>query len=219
MHFEILVEGQSERTALEPLLTKMLGAYGSSHTWRIHKHRGIGDLPLDPTLPPDPRNPTLLHNLPSKLRAYGKSLGDNEVVIVLVDLDDKPDCRAFKQQLVDLLNQCHPLPRCKFRIAIEELEAWYFGDQNALLTAYPHANRHILATYVQDSQCGTWEKLADTIYPGGLAALKSKGAIQCLEQKRFWARDICPHMRIDINTSPSFNSFRDAITDYALAAG
>lgn len=215
MHFEILVEGQSERTALEPLLTKMLGTYRNPHTWRIHKHRGIGELPTDPASRPDPRNPTLLHNLPSKLRAYGKSLGNSEAVIVLVDLDNRPDCHAFKQELNDLMALCHPMPRCKFRIAIEELEAWYFGDHAALTEAYPHADVTVVAAYVQDSQCGTWEMLADAIYPGGHAALKAKGSIQCLEQKRLWAKDMCPRMDIENNRSPSFISFRDAILGYA----
>lgn len=215
MHFEILVEGQSERTALEPLLTKILGNYGKPHTWRIHKHRGVGDFPPDPSSRPDPRNPTLLHNLPSKLRAYGKSLGENEVVIVLVDLDNRPDGLAFKRKLTDLLELCNPAPCCKFRIAIEELEAWYFGDQQAITAAYPHADPTILASYVQDSQCGTWEKLADAIYPGGHLALKTKGSIQCLEQKRLWARDICPRMDVNANQSNSFKCFRDAIRFYS----
>lgn len=218
MHFEILVEGQSERTALEPLLTKILGSYGNPHTWRIHKHRGIGELPANFASRPDPKNPTLLHNLPSKLRAYGKSLGDDGAVIVLVDMDDRPDCQAFKQELTDLLALCHPAPRCKFRIAIEELEAWYLGDRLALTAAYPLADAVVLDTYIQDSQCGTWEKLADAIYPGGHVALKAKGSIQCLEQKRLWARDICARMDVDTNQSPSFRCFRDAIRGYAQAA-
>ncbi len=218
MHFEVLVEGQSERTALEPLLSSILGGYGNPHTWRIHKHRGVGELPADPASRPDPKNPTLLHNLPSKLRAYGKSLGDDEAVIVLVDLDDRPDCLAFKQEMKALLALCYPVPQCKIRIAIEELEAWYFGDRPALTAAYPQADETVLAAYVQDSQCNTWETLADAIYPGGRLALKTKGSIQCLEQKRLWARDICPHMDVDANQSPSFTSFRDAIRVLAQGA-
>jgi hypothetical protein len=212
MHFEILVEGQSERTALEPLLTKILGAYKNPHTWRIHKHRGIGRLPIEPAARPNPKDPTLLHNLPSRLRAYGNSLQDDQVVIVLVDLDDRVDCKAFKQQMASLLELCASPPKCKFRIAIEELEAWYFGDRAALKTAYPNAEDHILDAYIQDAQCGTWEKLADAIYPGGSHALKKLG-VQHLEQKRLWARDIAPLMDINNNQSPSFRCFRDALRD------
>ena len=91
MHFEILVEGQSERTALEPLMVKILGLYGQPHTWRIHKHRGIGKIPTNPLDRPNSKDPTLLHNLPAKLRAYGKSLTRDEAVIVLVELLHDPN--------------------------------------------------------------------------------------------------------------------------------
>jgi hypothetical protein len=113
-----------------------------------------------------------------------------------------------------LLEHCHPPPKCKFRIAIEELEAWYFGDRVALKKAYPDANDAVLNTYIQDSQCGTWEKLADAIYPGGSQALKKLG-VQRLEQKRIWACNIAQCMDINQNQSPSFLSFRDALRNLA----
>lgn len=159
MHIEILVEGQAERTALEPLLIKIIGPYNQPHTWRIHKHRGIGQLPDNPLTPPNPKDPTLLHNLPSKLRAYGKSLSGNEAVVILIDLDNRPDCRLFKQDLLDLLQYCSPPPNSLFRIAIEELEAWFLGDRPAILRAYPHTKQNELINYIQDSQCGTWKSL------------------------------------------------------------
>lgn len=211
MHLEILVEGQSERTALEPLLTKILGPYNQPHTWRIHKHRGIGKLPENSTAKPNPKDPTLLHNLPSKLRAYSRSLQENEAVVVLLDLDSHPDCRAFKKSLTVLLNDCSPGLKSLFRIAIEELEAWYLGDITALLEVYPSVNNAVLAGYIQDSQCGTWEKLADAVFVGGHAALKKQGQMQCLKQKQIWARDIAPKMDIDNNISPSFQQFRDGL--------
>ncbi len=211
MRLEILVEGQSERTALEPLLSKILGPYNQPHSWRIHKHRGIGKLPDNPSSKPNPKDPTLLHNLPSKLRAYSKSLQDDEAVVVLLDLDTHPDCRELKQNLTSLLNDCIPGMKCLIRIAIEELEAWYFGDNAALLQAYPHANQSVLAGYVQDSQCGTWEKLADAVFPGGHTALKRQGTMQCLMQKRNWARDIASKMDVENNLSPSFQQFRDGL--------
>ena len=211
MHLEILVEGQSELTALEPLLTKILGPYKQPHTWRIHKHRGLGRLPDHPETKPNPRDTTLLHNLPSKLRAYSKSLQENEAVVVLLDLDSHPDCKEFKLSLTALLKDCHPEMKSLFRIAIEELEAWYLGDNAALAQTYPNANKGILVGYVQDSQCGTWEKLADVVCPGGHAALKKQGEIQCLRQKRIWARDIAPKMDIENNSSPSFQQFRDGL--------
>lgn len=210
MHFEILVEGKSERTALEPILSKILGPYNSPHTWRLHKHQGIGSLPVDLDAPPNSKNPSLLHNLPSRLRAYGKSLIDGEAVIVLLDLDDRPSAKEFEKELMEVLNACNPKPVCKFTFAIEELEAWFLGDKIALKKAYPLADEHVLNKYIQDSQCGTWEALADVIYPGGAKELKKLG-VQKLEQKRLWARDIAVHMNVNVNKSQSFKIFRNTL--------
>ncbi len=103
MHFEILVEGQCELTALSILMGGILGAYDRPHTWRIHKHQGIGKLPQLMEARPNRNDRTLLHNLPSKLRAYGREMGENEVVVVLADLDDREDCVAFKNELESVL--------------------------------------------------------------------------------------------------------------------
>ena len=67
------------------------------------------------------------------------------------------------------------------------MEAWYLGDQQALMEADPRAKRKVLDTYIQDSACGTWELLADAIYPGGSsAAIKSRMAI-ARQVKYGWA--------------------------------
>lgn len=213
MHFEFLVEGQAELTALSIFMKRILGDYDQPHTWKIHKHRGIGRIPDDPRSKPHKHDQTLLHNLPSKLRAYGDEGRVDVVVVVLVDLDDKPDCTAFKSDLVELLNYCPHQPKALFRIAIEELEAWFLGDKQAIKQAYPHARQSILDAYVQDSQCGTWEMLAEAIYPGGLAALGQHGkrSVRILEQKRIWAKEICPLLDVQENASPSFQAFRDGV--------
>ena len=213
MHFEILVEGQADLTAISILMPKVLCVYGSPHTWKIHKHRGVGRIPDDPGLKPNKNDPTLLHNLASKLRAYGNEGRDDLVVVVLVDLDDRPDCVLFKSDLLRLLDYCQKQPRTLFRIPIEELEAWFFGDQVALKQAYPNARQQELDAYTQDSRCGTWEKLADAIYPGGLKALGQHGkrSVRILEQKRIWAKEICPLLDVEVNQSPSFRGFRDGV--------
>jgi hypothetical protein len=213
MHFEILVEGQTELTALSILMSSIVGEYANPHTWRIHKHRGIGKIPDDPTAKPNKYDQTLLHNLPAKLRAYGEEGRPDVAVVVLVDLDDRLDCTIFKNALVDLLYHCGDKPKALFRIAIEELEAWFFGDQQSIRNAYPKVRQTVLDGYVQDSQCGTWEKLAEAIYPGGLAVLGQHGkrSVRILEQKRIWAKEICPQMDVENNHSPSFQAFRDGI--------
>ena len=214
MHFEILVEGQCELTALSMLMPKIVGEYEAPHTWKIHKHRGIGRLPDDPAEPPNKKDPTLLHNLPSKLRAYGNCRSPEQKVIVLVDLDDREDCAVFKQQLASMLDYCDRKPVTLFRIAIEELEAWFLGDREAILKAYPSAKMDALDHYVQDSQCGTWETLADIVHPGGAKALETdygKRSSRVLEQKRDWTKNIAEHMEIQRNHSGSFCAFRDGL--------
>lgn len=213
MHFEFLVEGQADRTALSILMCKMLGEYQEPHTWTIHKHRGIGRIPKNPSAVPNQHDQTLLHNLPSKLRAYGKENRTDLVVVVLVDLDDRDDCVAFKRELMSLQDGCSPRPTVLFRIAIEEMEAWFLGDRAALVQAYPDADIAVYDRYQQDSQCGTWERLAEMVHVGGLSTLlvQSKRSVNVLNQKRKWAAKIAPFMDIDSNLSPSFCVFRDGL--------
>lgn len=213
MRFEILVEGQSELTALSILMKDIVGNYNEPHLWRIHKHQGIGEIPANPESLPNIRDRTLLHNLPARLRAYGNEEDENLIVVVLVDLDDRQSCIDFKNQLVALLNYCEKKPKVLFRIAIEELEAWYLGDTEALRQAYPDAQHEKLAKYVQDSQNGTWEMLAEIIHPGGLSALHAKGKRSPLvrEEKVKWAKMIASFMNVEQNLSPSFCCFRDGL--------
>lgn len=214
MHFEFLVEGRSELTALSIMMHHILGEYRKPHTWNIHKHRGIGNLPDDLLAKPNPANQTLLYNLPSKLRAYAASKDDDLVVVVLVDLDDRKDCRAFKANLVRALEGCTYHIPCLFCIAIEELEAWYLGDEKAILEAYPDANVKLLHTYKQDSQCGTWELLCDAVYPELHRESMGKRSQSVLGKKVELAKRIAPHMNIEKNRSCSFQYFRDKIRQW-----
>ena len=210
MHFEVLVEDRSGSIALEHVLKKILGANNAAHSWRVHPYRGIGRVPKDLRSGKDPRKRLLLDRLPRILQGYGRSLGDvaPSAVIVVVDSDAR-DCRAFKRELLDLLDACNPCPRTLFRIAVEESEAWLLGDRDAVKAAYPGARDSVLDGYVQDSICGTWELLADAIHPGGSSALgkwPASGQAKCE-----WAEKIAPRMDVDRNRSRSFQVFRDGV--------
>ena len=85
------------------------------------------------------------------------------------------------------------------------------GDRQALLVAYPRAKKDVLARYRQDSICGTWEMLADALYPGGHAAIKSAGWPLPGQVKHEWAERVGPHMDVESNASPSFCAFRDGL--------
>jgi hypothetical protein len=113
--------------------------------------------------------------------------------------------------LVTIADRCHPRPRLLVRIAIEEVEAWLLGDRDAVLAAYPRANRRVFGDYEQDSICATWELLADAIHAGGATDLKNKGWPAPGQAKSEWARRIAPHMDVEANRSPSFAAFRDGI--------
>jgi hypothetical protein len=106
---------------------------------------------------------------------------------------------------------CTPAPATLFRLAIEEIEAWYFGDRAAVLAAYPRAKLGMLGKYVQDSVCDTWELLADALYTGGAAAIKRKGWPLPGQLRHEWAVKIGPLMNPDRNISPIFGKFRDGL--------
>ena len=215
MHFEILVEDASGKIALKSILDKILVQNGQDHSYRVISYKGIGRIPKDLKGTTDPQKRILLDRLPKLLRGYGKSLQDSPAtVVVAVDLDDK-DCLVFKQELLNTLNDCNPQPTTLFRIAIEEGEAWLLGDRNAVKAAYPRAKEQVLNTYVQDSICGTWEKLADAIYPGGSQKLKQLGWPHTGKAKCEWANNISPHLDVENNQSKSFLVFRDSIKDLA----
>lgn len=211
MHFEILTEDQSGQIALEIILEKILGENGCLHSWRVHPYRGIGRIPKDLRADGDPSKRLLLNRLPRILQGYGRSLDPaSAAVIVVADLDRR-DCATFKRELVDVLNECDPRPNALFRIAIEEGEAWLLGDRDAVKAAHPLAKDAVLDRYVQDSICGTWEVLADAVYPGGAARLQRSGWPDTGAAKCDWARYITPHMDIHRNRSKSFQVFRDGV--------
>ena len=68
-----------------------------------------------------------------------------------------------------------------------------------------------LPTYINDSICGTWEKLADALYRGGSKQLSKLGGASVGQEKTDWAENISPQMNVDINRSPSFGYFRDKL--------
>ena len=216
MHFELLIEDESGRIAVDAVLEGILGANGAPHSWRTHGYKGLGRIPKTLHGKTDPTKRLLLNHLPRLLRGYGKSLGDSAAVVVVVDLDDR-DCIGFKRELLAVLNACRPRPTTLFRIAIEEIAAWLLGDRDAVKAAYPRAKDAVLNAYEQDAICGTWEVLADAVHAGGAAALVKAGGPAPGAAKCAWARKIAPRMEPDHNRSPSFRAFRDGVRRLAGA--
>ena len=206
-HLEILIEDISGKTALENLLPKFLPP---EVTYDIHEYRGIGRLPLNLRTIQDPAKRALLDQLPRIISGYGKAfLNDPEAyqryVIVICDLDNR-NPEIFLRELNAVVQNCRPAPRVLFLLAVEEGEAWLLGDKDAVVAAYPRCKQAELNSYVPDSICGTWEKTADILTPGGAKALKRFGYRAIGVKKTEWASSITPNIVIERNASPSFQA-------------
>jgi hypothetical protein len=217
MHFEFLVEDQSSEKALQKLLPKILDV--GAVTYKTHHYKGVGRIPrgLQPHTGAEKR--ILLDQLPRLLRGFGATFTNypknyQTMVVVVCDLDNKTK-DDFLSELTEVLQSCSPKPLAEFYLAIEETEAWYFGDIQAIVSAYPRADKSILGKYVNDSICGTWELLADAICEGGHTALLRKGWKAVGAEKTKWAETICPNMNVEENKSPSFQSFVSGIRDHS----
>ena len=93
---------------------------GPGSTFTIHAYQG---------------KPDLLKKLPARLRAYANWLPANMRVVVVVDRDDE-DCLVLKNRMEAAADEAGLVTRSNniaewqvlTRIAIEELEAWFFGE-------------------------------------------------------------------------------------------
>lgn len=195
---EILVEEVSMEAALRGLLPKL-----------------VGDLPFE--VYPYQGKTDLLRKLPSRLRGYAAFLPPDWRIIVVVDRDDD-DCRTLKQQLEDCARQAGLATRSMrpassysliTRLAIEELEAWYFGDWCAVAAAYPNVPEGTpRRRQYRDPDAirgGTWEAFERVLQHAGYFT----GGLRKIEA----ARTIAAHWDPDRNTSTSFCALRDAIRD------
>lgn len=215
MHFEILVEDKSGKKALDILVPKIIG---DEHTFIVHSYKGIGRIPRNLSgNTADASKRILLDQLPKLLRGYGNTFAKypddySAAVILICDLDDK--ClKAFRGELYAILDACNRKPETRFCLAIEEGEAWLLGDIPAIKSVYPKAKDAVLNGYVNDAICGTWERLANAVYPGGVDALSAKGWQTVGAEKSAWAERIAPRMDVENNASPSFMYFKSKITE------
>ena len=207
MHFQYLVEDQSGAALIRILMQKIVELYPNA-TYDCKGFRGIGGFTRKNTIK-ETKTGKLLNDLATYLRGFDRSLQSfPSVIIVVLDSDDH-DVQQFRSELEAVAMQNMIKIDHVFCLAVEEIEAWLLGDRHALLSAYPHAKMHVLNTYVQDSICGTWEVLADAVYPGGTSKLSREHAsfIEIGKLKAEWAQIIGIHMDLKSNESPSFNDF------------
>lgn len=213
MYFQFLVEDISSKELIDAVMAKLSAKYGDLY-YRCSSYSGFGGFNKDGNFK-DVKNKKLLNELPSLLRAFNKSLqkmDNGAAVVIVVDNDDR-NTEAFKAQLESIAAQNMITIDYVFCIAVEEMEAWLLGDEAAILRAYPQAKLQKLHAYRQDSICGTWEVLADVVYPGGYVQMK-KACSTYMEIGRWkskWASEIGTYLNLSSNRSPSFCSFLNAL--------
>lgn len=201
-HLELLVEEPSMEAFLRGLLPRLLPA---GRTFEVHAFQGKSDL---------------LGKLEVRLRAYARWLPSDWRLVVVVDRDDE-DCRALKQRLEAIAAQAGLVTRSRAgtgpwqivnRIAIEELESWYFGDWEGVKATYPRVSAGVVRRQAfRDPDLiagGTWEAFERVMqqhgyFKTGLAKIEA-------------ARSLAGNLEAGRNRSASFRSFHAALME-ALA--
>lgn len=211
MYFQFLIEDKSSALLIEAFMTKVADQYPGV-LYSCKSFRGIGGFTRKNTVKAT-KTGKLLNDLATYLRGFNKSLQGTPAAIIVVLDNDTRDTEAFKKELQKVADLNMITLDHVFCIAVEEVEAWLLGDEKALMRAYPSARLATLRTYIQDSICGTWEVLADTVYPGGIAKFKRDCPtyMEVGEYKCEWAKRIGEHMNFSENKSPSFHTFMEEI--------
>ena len=127
MHIKFFLEEPSAEEALKHLIPKILE---KDVSYEFHTFQGRDEM---------------LKELPRRLKGE-QWIPDNWRIIVLLD-EDRRDCHELKEYLekaahdAGFVTKSSTAPDEDFqvvnRLAIEELEAWFFGDIEALRAAYP----------------------------------------------------------------------------------
>jgi hypothetical protein len=197
-HFEVLVEEPSMEALLQVLLPGILGTV----EFRVHAFQCKAEL---------------LKHLPNRLRGYKPWLPEYWRILVIVDRDDT-DCTALKENLEKMARDVHLPTRSSRkdanytiinRLAIEELEAWYFGDWEAVRRAYPR----VPATIPKKKPYRDPDAIAGGTWEAFERILKNAGYFTTGLRKVEAARTIARYMEPVRNTSHSFRVLFDALSE------
>lgn len=201
-HVELLVEEPSMEAALRLLLPPMLEGI----SFEIYQHQCKDDL---------------LKRLPERLRGYATWIPETWRIVIVVDRDDD-ECDELKRRLEQMAKDTGLRTRSMDggggyvvvnRLAIEELEAWYFGDWEAVRAAYPKVPPTIpqRAPYRDPDAIagGTWEAFERVLQRVGYF----KTGLRKIEA----ARAVAAHMDHDRNRSRSFQALRGALVEMVPA--
>lgn len=201
MHIEFLVEETSAEIVLTEIVPKILG---NKVTFKVHDFRG---------------KTNLLKKLPDRMKGYYNLLKSQEDwrIVVLID-EDRQDCKELKQKLEDIaigegLSTASTKKNFQVlnRLVVEEIEAWFFGDVEALRVKYPKVSKNLTkrASYRNPDEIkgGTWEALDRVLSSVGYY---TKGFMPKTEV----ARNIAPFLNPELNDSKSFQVFREGLKSF-----
>jgi len=207
MYYYFLLEDMSGECLVRQVMEKFSSVHQDVY-YDCKSFKGIGGFTKKNTVK-ETRDGKLLNDLATYLRGFNKSLQNMDAAVFVVVDNDERNPLEFRNQLEQLARENLIVINHVFCIAIEEMEAWLLGDENALLNAYPQAKLSAKRSYVQDSICGTWEILADVVYRGGYTKMiKDCPSFREIGKvKAEWATQIGQHMDLRANISPSFNYF------------
>ncbi len=207
MYFQFLIEDMSSAELVKILMDK-IAEKSQKIEYDCKYFHGLGGFTKKNTVK-ETKTGKLLNDLATYLKGFSKSLQSIQAAIIVVLDNDDRDTNKFQRQLREIAEQNEIKTDHVFCVAVEEVEAWLLGDEEAVKAAYPSAKLQVLHSYVQDSICGTWEILADAVYPGGLAKFRKNCPtyVDVGKYKTIWAKEIGIHMDISKNKSPSFQTF------------
>jgi hypothetical protein len=200
MQLELLVEEESAEAALRILLPKLLRP-GVQCEIRLFQGK-----------------PDLLKKLPDRLRGYARRVPREDLrILVLID-EDRQDCTMLKSEMEKAAADAGLITRSTAqagepfrvvtRIAVEELEAWFFGDVPALSSAFPGVSPTLgaQAKYRDPDHIagGTAEALHRVLRDAGYYTRSRMRKVEV-------AQRISSNMDPARNRSHSFRCFRDGL--------
>jgi uncharacterized protein YktA (UPF0223 family) len=181
MRLVFMVEEPSMKELLEILLPKILPE--GMEKPLIIKHNGKSDLAA---------------SIPRKLKGWQNP---EDKFIIIHDQDSYDDCKLLKEELFKLSKNSRN--DVLIRIACRELEAWYFGDLEAVSRAYNEdlTKLSLKRKYRNPDKIGNAKDEIRKLIPK--------------HQQISGARLIAKHMNVEQNTSPSFNAFVNGVRKMA----
>lgn len=198
-HLVFLVEEPSMEAFLCASMPRLLP---EGRTFEVHAFQGKSDL---------------LGKLGARLSAYASWLPPDWRLVVIIDRDED-DCRTLKRDMENIAQGAGLISRSRSsggpwqlvnRIAVEELEAWYFGDWDAVCEGYPRVPAgipHRQGLRDPDSVAGgTWEAFE--------RVLKQSGYFRTGLAKIEAARTVGMHLVPERSRSDSFRTFHSALVE------